>query len=567
MNIFLNQLQNSTAASLIVTDNGTNEAYYLPKGTNGQLFRSTATGFEFFTADYAGITNTNISNWNTAYGWGNHASAGYATTAALSSYVPTSRTLTINGVSYDLSADRSWSVTSMVYPGAGIAVSTGSAWTTSITDNSSNWNTAYSWGNHASAGYLTSITSLMVTTALGYTPYNATNPSGYTSNTGTVTSVSGAGTAFGLTLTGTVTTSGSLTLGGTLAVPIANITATGTPSASTYLRGDGTWATVAAGGLTNWTEAINTSAPNATTPVSSFIATNAASNVDAAFLPKGNGAILGNIPDNASTGGNKRGTYAVDLQLSRASAAQVASGSKSFLAGGERNSASGDWSVAFGYACTASGAPSFAVGETCTASGSPSFAMGSGSAASGIYSFAFGRICNATTSYTMSLGYYAEATLYGQEARAVSRFNTGGDQQISRFILSNAITGTAQTEIYTNGSSSRLTLAGTNRSFHARISVIAVTQTAGNGTGAQGDTWVSEHICGIKKIGSTTSLVGSVQNVITAQSDANMSTAVVTIDADDTNDSLRIRFTPPSTACSTTVTWVEARVELVEIGF
>lgn len=31
----------------------------------------------------------------------------------------------------------------MVYPGAGIAVSTGSAWGTSITDNSTNWNTAY----------------------------------------------------------------------------------------------------------------------------------------------------------------------------------------------------------------------------------------------------------------------------------------------------------------------------------------------------------------------------------------------------------------------------------------
>lgn len=65
---------------------------------------------------------------------------------------------------------------------------------------------------------------------------------------GSVTSVSGTGTAFGLTLTGTVTTSGNLTLGGTLAVPISNITATGTPSATTYLRGDGTWATIATGG-------------------------------------------------------------------------------------------------------------------------------------------------------------------------------------------------------------------------------------------------------------------------------------------------------------------------------
>ena len=48
---------------------------------------------------------------------------------------------------------------SMVYPGAGIPLSTGSAWGTSITNNSSNWNTAYGWGNHASAGYLTSQTS------------------------------------------------------------------------------------------------------------------------------------------------------------------------------------------------------------------------------------------------------------------------------------------------------------------------------------------------------------------------------------------------------------------------
>jgi hypothetical protein len=46
---------------------------------------------------------------------------------------------------------RSWIAlpSSMVYPGAGIAISTGSAWGTSITDNSVNWNSAYGWGNHA----------------------------------------------------------------------------------------------------------------------------------------------------------------------------------------------------------------------------------------------------------------------------------------------------------------------------------------------------------------------------------------------------------------------------------
>jgi hypothetical protein len=44
----------------------------------------------------------NKTNWDTAYGWGNHALAGY---------VPQARTITINGTSYDLSANRSWTVT------------------------------------------------------------------------------------------------------------------------------------------------------------------------------------------------------------------------------------------------------------------------------------------------------------------------------------------------------------------------------------------------------------------------------------------------------------------------
>jgi hypothetical protein len=62
----------------------------------------------------------NSTNWNTAYGWGNHASAGYLT---------------------------SYTETDPVY--------TASSWYTT-TNNSTNWDTAYGWGNHASAGYLTS---------------------------------------------------------------------------------------------------------------------------------------------------------------------------------------------------------------------------------------------------------------------------------------------------------------------------------------------------------------------------------------------------------------------------
>lgn len=46
----------------------------------------------------------------------------------------------------------------MVYPGAGIAKSTGSAWTTSLVDSSAYWSEAYSWGDHSTMGYITTST-------------------------------------------------------------------------------------------------------------------------------------------------------------------------------------------------------------------------------------------------------------------------------------------------------------------------------------------------------------------------------------------------------------------------
>ena len=97
----------------------------------------------------------------------------------LPGYVPNSRTLTINGTTYDLSADRNWTietsggtVTSVdmsvptgfniagnpIIDAGTLALSFATGYSLPTIANQTNWSTAFSWGNHALAGYLTSFT-------------------------------------------------------------------------------------------------------------------------------------------------------------------------------------------------------------------------------------------------------------------------------------------------------------------------------------------------------------------------------------------------------------------------
>ena len=174
----------------------------------------------------------------------------------------------------------------------------------------------------------------------------------------------------------------------------------------TYDSATGLWKNEAGGGggLTYFTEAENTSAPNATVYVDSLTAAASSTNADFAIVPKGTGALLAAIPDNTTAGGNKRGQYAVDLQMIRNNANQVASGDYSFVANGY-NRASGTYSTALGAQTVASGTlGSLSSGYLSNATGSGSSAFGYLNTSSGTYSHSSGASNTASGSNSIALG-------------------------------------------------------------------------------------------------------------------------------------------------------------------
>ena len=161
----------------------------------------------------------------------------------------------------------------------------------------------------------------------------------------------------------TDTTNASNISSGTLATARMG---SGTPSASNYLRGDGSWQTVTAGvgGSTGATDNVilrsdgtggtsvqdsafvipdnATASPNNTVNHASIQATGGTTNVSVSLVPKGTGAFSLSVPDSAATGGNVRGVNSVDLQRNRSAATQVASGPNSVIGGGQNNTNAGE---------------------------------------------------------------------------------------------------------------------------------------------------------------------------------------------------------------------------------
>lgn len=180
----------------------------------------------------------------------------------------------------------------------------------------------------------------------------------------------------------------------------ANITTAANDCAIFVSEGSGNWRCVAytkangqsvivpAATVTGFAPSLATSSPNNTINASRLLASGGTTNQDFVLQAKGTGAILAQLPDGTGAGGNKRGTFAVDFQLSRSLAAQVASGPYSFLGAGLNNSATGDGSgVVAGLNNSATGPGAVvAGGSENNASGINSFiGGGSGATTRGIF--------------------------------------------------------------------------------------------------------------------------------------------------------------------------------------
>ena len=175
------------------------------------------------------ITGYNKSNWDTAFGWGNHASQSYATQAYVNTAVANvvnaapAALDTLKELATALGNDASFSTTVSTALGNRLRIDTNAQGLTATQQGNGRTNLGLgtaatsNTGDFATSGHTHSAAT---TAAAGFmsaadkTKLDGIS-SGATANAGTVTSVSGTGSYGGLTLSRTVTSSGSLTLGGT----------------------------------------------------------------------------------------------------------------------------------------------------------------------------------------------------------------------------------------------------------------------------------------------------------------------------------------------------------------
>lgn len=384
-----------------------------------------------------------------------------------------------------------------------------------------------------------------------------------------------------------------------------------------YQRANGTALATGGSSLTNFTEALNTASPNATVPVVSLTATNAATNVDIAYVPKGTGGLSAHVADGTTTGGNKRGTNAVDLQTTRSGATQVASGANAVIGGGSGNTASGQRSfvggginnsasagndvIVGGNGNTSTGVQNFigagssnsAAGQHNTISGGQSGTIPSASwcvigggqsnaiTGTGDYRSHLGGAANTSPTgvtgcsttggrenvvngdYSIALGGYRSQgrQIYGAVHHANGYFASNGDAQWSNYLFRARTTAASAADMTADGAavsiSNAMVLNGGQQCWFGKIMLVA--RNTGNGEMAA---WEANVMLRRTNTAATIAIVGTPTFTLIAADSSLSSLTAPNIYVNTTVGGGVISVTG---LASTTIDWV-ARVNTVEAG-
>jgi hypothetical protein len=317
------------------------------------------------------------------------------------------------------------------------------------------------------------------------------------------------------------------------------------------------------------TFALSSASPNATVNVVSMAPVAPTANSDLALVPKGNGALLAQVPTGTTAGGNKRGTYAVDLVRFRLNAANVASGDYSFLAGGYDNKASASYSaVAGGQGNFATGNSSFVGGGIDNQANNLSSVVAGGrlNVASGDYSAIGGgreHIANSAFSTVSGGAYGSTRGVIGYHAFPACNGPIlpvpGGLSQAGLLVLGAETTDATPTVIRSNTSAASTTnqlILPNNSAYYFKGSVIANVTGAGNTK-----SWTFDGQIKRGANAAATTLTGS--TVSSPYGDAGASTWAVALTADTTNGGLAVTVTGQA---GTTIRWV-CKLETTEVTY
>lgn len=283
----------------------------------------------------------------------------------------------------------------------------------------------------------------------------------------------------------------------------------------------------------------NTTAPNATVPVHQFLAFGSETDIDLGLSPKGTGAIVAQIPDNTTTGGNKRGTNAVDLQKTRSANTQVASGDSAVITGGKNNIAAGT---------------------------SNAVVAGNDNATTGTSSVIVGGMFNSIDTSVSGAGILAGKDALARNTgtyQAGGRLTAQGDAQIGQFVLKARTTDNTATELLTwgDGDTNLAATSGTKRiklinkqTMKVKADIIAINEADATQTASYE---INAIVSRTSSAANTTVPYVSVSTLYEG-SGADWS---VTLEADTTNGAIAIKATGET---SKNIRWV-ASVRTVEV--